>query len=233
MRANAIIFPQPVAKVYSILPPPREELDEILAVLFVGPCVPTEPDYKRTPLLVRRNVVARALKWLITHNKLYSNIILSEVNLNGYDECEPPVAVLHKTSDGLRSGEDMAVYDSDGEQGTDSGPCEFVVHGLSVDEMVHMSYDARLATAVKHFSSGQPMLAIGHDGTPASMYHNSDLYPGLFPWLYPYGEGGFENNGIRTRIHRRDHIRHLLMYRCIAAFNRSLRERRVCQTYHR
>ncbi|EPT00897.1 hypothetical protein FOMPIDRAFT_47466, partial [Fomitopsis schrenkii] len=56
-----------------------------------------------------------------------------------------------------------------------------------------MSYDARLAAAVKHFTSGEPMLAVGHDSTPASMYGNSDLYLGLFPWLYPYGEGGFEN----------------------------------------
>ncbi|EPT00896.1 hypothetical protein FOMPIDRAFT_8724, partial [Fomitopsis schrenkii] len=129
MRANAIIFPQPVAKVYYMLPPPRRELDEILAVLFVGPCVPTKPDYKRTPLLVRRNVVARALKWLVTHNRLYATVQISEENLNEYDEHEPPVAVLHKTSDGLRSPDGMAVYDSDGEEGTSSGPCEFVVHG--------------------------------------------------------------------------------------------------------
>ena len=212
MRANAIIFPQPIAKVYDTLPPPREDLDEILAILFVGPCIPTEPDYKRTPLLVRRNRVVQALEWLIANNILYRDIRISHDNLNGYAEHEPPVGVLHKTSDGLRSGEGMAVYELDGEEGTSTGPCEFVVHGLSVDDMTTMSYDARLAVAMKHFSSGKSMLAIGHDDTPESIYHNVNLYPGLFPWLYPYGCGGFENSYIKTRLHRREHIRHLLMY---------------------
>ena len=75
-----------------------------------------------------------------------------------------------------------------------------------------MSYDAKVAHAVKHFNSGQPMLAFGHNDNPASMYHNPSLYPGMFPWLYPYGLGGFENPNITTRLSRIEHIRHLLMY---------------------
>lgn len=53
MIANAIAFAQPVHKVYDILPPHRDDLDEVLAVLFTGPCRPNESDFKRTPLLVR------------------------------------------------------------------------------------------------------------------------------------------------------------------------------------
>ena len=36
MRANAIMFPSPVPKACNILPPPIEELDEVIAFMFTG-----------------------------------------------------------------------------------------------------------------------------------------------------------------------------------------------------
>ncbi|KAH9829283.1 uncharacterized protein C8Q71DRAFT_718439, partial [Rhodofomes roseus] len=138
MRANAIIFPQPIGNVYTVLPPPREDLDEVLAILFIGPCVPSEPDYRRTPLLVRHRVIVEALNWLISNHSLYSDVEISYTNLSQYLESEPPVSVLHKTTDGLRPAEGMSVYDQDGELGADSGPCEFVVQSLSADQLVDM-----------------------------------------------------------------------------------------------
>jgi hypothetical protein len=64
MVAHAIAFEAPVAKVYKILPPPVTDLDEVLAILFTGPTKPMSGDFQRTPLLVRRIVVAHALEWL-------------------------------------------------------------------------------------------------------------------------------------------------------------------------
>ena len=52
MRANAITFSNPIPKVYNVLPPPIEELDEVLAFIFTGPCHPTFEDFKCMPLLV-------------------------------------------------------------------------------------------------------------------------------------------------------------------------------------
>ncbi|KAJ7832125.1 hypothetical protein B0H14DRAFT_2353247, partial [Mycena olivaceomarginata] len=34
------------------------------------------------------------------------------------------------------------------------------------------------------------MLGIGRSELPVSMYDNPDAYPGMFPWLSPYGKGG-------------------------------------------
>ena len=62
MKANIIAFESPVPKIYSILPPPREDLDDILGILFTGPKEPTVEDFARTPFLVRRNAVIRALE---------------------------------------------------------------------------------------------------------------------------------------------------------------------------
>ena len=52
MRANAITFSNSIPKVYNILPPPIEELNDVLAFIYTGPCHPTVEDFKHTPLLV-------------------------------------------------------------------------------------------------------------------------------------------------------------------------------------
>jgi hypothetical protein len=53
MTANAISFANPTPIVYDVLPPPSEELDEVLAFIYTGSCKPTPKDFERTPLLVR------------------------------------------------------------------------------------------------------------------------------------------------------------------------------------
>ena len=52
MKANAIAFETPIPKVYSKLPPPRDEMDDVLAIFFTGPCKPTLEDYNRSLVLV-------------------------------------------------------------------------------------------------------------------------------------------------------------------------------------
>jgi hypothetical protein len=46
MRANAISFSNPMPKIYNVLPPPIEELDDVLAFIYTGPCKPTKEDFK-------------------------------------------------------------------------------------------------------------------------------------------------------------------------------------------
>jgi hypothetical protein len=53
MTSHVVAFESPIPKVYHALPPPIEDLDEVLAILFTGPCKPCDKDFARTPLLVR------------------------------------------------------------------------------------------------------------------------------------------------------------------------------------
>ena len=46
MRANAISFSNPMPKIYSVLPPPIEEMDEVLAFIYTGPCKQTKADFQ-------------------------------------------------------------------------------------------------------------------------------------------------------------------------------------------
>ena len=46
MRANAISFSNPMPKIYNVLPPPIEEMDEVLAFIYTGPCKSSKSDFK-------------------------------------------------------------------------------------------------------------------------------------------------------------------------------------------
>ena len=46
MQANAISFSHPMPKIYNVLPPPIEEMDEVLAFIYTGPCKPTTADFQ-------------------------------------------------------------------------------------------------------------------------------------------------------------------------------------------
>jgi hypothetical protein len=55
MKANIVAFESPTPKIYTVLPPPRDDIDEVLAILFTGPSKPT-PDsvWKSSPGTTKR-----------------------------------------------------------------------------------------------------------------------------------------------------------------------------------
>ncbi|KZV64113.1 hypothetical protein PENSPDRAFT_588898, partial [Peniophora sp. CONT] len=135
MRANAIMFPSPIAKIYDILPPRREELDEVLAYLFIGPHKPTKQDHERAPMLIRRNKVWDALTWLKRNHSGYKDLELSHENLETYSEDEPPVIVNYKKWTGEKEPESSAVYNEPENEGTEEGPCPFAVHTVEAADI--------------------------------------------------------------------------------------------------
>ena len=88
LRANAVVFAQPAAQLLTVLPMPKSDLDNIVAVLFTGSVGPTTEDFKRTPLLVRPKFVWQALQWLRQNHSDYKDVQLSHHNLATYAENE-------------------------------------------------------------------------------------------------------------------------------------------------
>ncbi|KAG6881866.1 hypothetical protein C0992_013289 [Termitomyces sp. T32_za158] len=123
MKAHVIAFESPVQKVFDILPPPREEMNDVLAILFTGPSMPTPKDLARTPLLVRRKFVLRALKWLKLNHTGYQNIDISYTNLNGYADNEPPVSIVYREQSNIVSTVTPSVFNVTGEEGIIDGDC--------------------------------------------------------------------------------------------------------------
>ncbi|KAA1470362.1 hypothetical protein DENSPDRAFT_745576, partial [Dentipellis sp. KUC8613] len=128
MKANAIMFEVPMPKIYQALPPPRADLDEVLAYIYIGSIKPSEEDHKRSPMLVRRNKVKIALEWLKLNHSNYADLDISESNLAEYPENVPPVVCDYRRPPEHKNSENLAVNKNEEEEGTDKGPCPFIVH---------------------------------------------------------------------------------------------------------
>jgi hypothetical protein len=209
MKANAIAFQSPTAKIYDALPPPRSDMEEVLAILFTGPCKPTQEDLARTPFLVRQNKVNSALEWLILNHKDYENIKISKTNLMDYPENMPPISIQFKQVATNKTPEGMSVFENEEEEGTELGECPFTVHGLTGEDLPTMSSGALKAHALQHLNSGKKVLAVGHSKDPENIWNNPQLYPQMFPWLFPYGLGGI---GTIFGLSDNEHKWRLLMY---------------------
>ncbi|KAJ6478664.1 hypothetical protein DFH09DRAFT_860978, partial [Mycena vulgaris] len=86
-------------KLYNILPPSRDELSGVLAFVFLGPTKPTEEEFKRTPIPVRRERVKTALDWLKLNHCDYANLKISMQNLADLSENGIPCGVDWKTTE--------------------------------------------------------------------------------------------------------------------------------------
>ncbi|KAJ3819852.1 hypothetical protein F5880DRAFT_1625436 [Lentinula raphanica] len=129
--SNVIAFENPTPKIYDVLPPPRKDMDDVLAVMFSGTTKPTDDDYKRALLLIRLNVVARAIQYLIINHYDYSDVTFSPDNLAQYPEDQPPVAVEFFVKGSNRNAEGVSLHDNLDDDGVDDDQCVFTVHGIS------------------------------------------------------------------------------------------------------
>ena len=118
MIENAVMFEHPIQKIYTVLPPPIEEMDELLAFIFTGPCQPTTDDFHRIPLLIRRNKVSKALEWLKLNHTDYADLEISYNNLASYPEDSPPVVINYQQSMTKKIPDATSVHDMELENGT-------------------------------------------------------------------------------------------------------------------
>ncbi|KAF8222662.1 hypothetical protein L208DRAFT_1200091, partial [Tricholoma matsutake] len=200
MASHVIAFQSPVPKVYHRLPPPMEDLDEVLAILFTGPCKPTDKEFKRTPLLVRWKQVARALEWLkLNHD---ADLEISYDELNRYPEQSPPVSVEYQHSLTTKIEEGTSIFDNAVDHGVQEGNCPFIVHGLTGDQYDTKSLNALKGIALRHWNNCGAALAVSHGSSPLSIYNNPNLYPQIFPWLFPYGLGGIGATALSDQAHK-------------------------------
>lgn len=229
MIANAITFQQPVQKVYAILPPPVKEMDDVVAFIFTGPNQPTQEDYNRTPLLVRRRNVLDALEWLKLNHRDYADLEISLKNLEEYPEDVPPVVVDYRHRETNKLAEATSVHDTELDDGTVSGLCPLTVHGITGEQYADASTETLKTVAMEHLTDMGKFLAVGRAENPESTWKNPALYPQMFPWLFPYGLGGVGDERHKGRMSDAAHKRHLLMYHdkrfqtdhefCLIAFN--------------
>jgi hypothetical protein len=152
MVSHVVAFESPVPKLYHSLPPPVEDLDEVLAILFTGPCKPSGKEFERTPLLVRRKNVADALEWLKLNHADYADLDISYDELNRYPEDAPPVSIHFQISLTNKVEEGTSVFDDAPDDGVEDGDCPFIVHGLTGDQLTTKSASALKGIALRHWN---------------------------------------------------------------------------------
>ncbi|KAF8572633.1 hypothetical protein K439DRAFT_1377995, partial [Ramaria rubella] len=67
-----------------MLPPHRDDIDEVMAFVYTGPIHPSQEDLRRTPFLVHHQKITAALEWLKLNHCDYHDLIISQDNLNSY-----------------------------------------------------------------------------------------------------------------------------------------------------
>jgi hypothetical protein len=110
--------------------------------------------------------------------------------------------------------ETTSAYENEDEDGVENGICPFIVNGIMGQKLETMGPKVLIARAVKHLiEDNGGVLAIRHAEKPESIYHNPQLYPMMFPCLFPYSLGriGSTDNDI-VKISDVMHKRRLLMY---------------------
>ncbi|KAJ3749722.1 hypothetical protein EV360DRAFT_56892, partial [Lentinula raphanica] len=178
--SNVIAFENPTPQIYDVLPPPRKDLEAVLAIMFSGTSKPTEDDYKRALLLVRHNVVAPALNWLIVNHADYDDVTYSPENLSQYSEHIPPVAVEFFLKESNRNAEGVSQHDNLEDDGIQGDECVFTVHGIVGDSLKNMTTQQLMGIAAQHLDNEGKFLRITHSSTPESLWNNTQLYPKMF-----------------------------------------------------
>jgi hypothetical protein len=141
MVANVIAFAQYAAKTVNVLPIHQRELSCIIAVLFTGSVSPTMSEFKRTPLLVRRSYVLKALVWLKLNHTDYVDVKLGEENLNSYKGEDMPIVFFNQpSSDSIRIESLSVFHCPDNGSVDDDGICPLSVCGLTESDLASMSH---------------------------------------------------------------------------------------------
>ncbi|KZV78014.1 hypothetical protein EXIGLDRAFT_634662, partial [Exidia glandulosa HHB12029] len=212
LTGNLICYPNPYPILNDVLPPHRDDLDDMLAIVFTGVARPTDEDRKRIPFAVRRNNVRRALEWLKRNNSLYRDLTISDSNLDSYEDGAIPIIMSWNEETDNNPLESRAANDNEEAIGADSGECPFAVNGVAYDFLTADNLNAVKALTWNHMMQGGKALAVPHGHTPDSLWHNHNLFPNMFPWLFPYGVGGICNPSIRCELSEHAHKRHLMLY---------------------
>ncbi|KAJ6608879.1 hypothetical protein B0H10DRAFT_1955095 [Mycena sp. CBHHK59/15] len=170
--------------------------DEIVVIFVSDDQEATADMFKRTPFLVRRGRILRALNWLKANNPLYCDITIDFVALAEYpdddDGCVPfPVQHI-------------------------DAQIPISVSGTFDVDNTETALNVRKIQALRQLKAGGSFIKSSTTAETLSTHHNPTVYGMLWPTLYPYGVGMFDDPiclrkelGFKP-IMLKSHVRHYL-----------------------
>ncbi|KAJ7572014.1 hypothetical protein C8J56DRAFT_718476, partial [Mycena floridula] len=205
-HGNICIHPHEISSLATVLPRPISSLYDEIVVIFVSNNQPaTEEMFKRTPLLVRRGQILCALQWLKTNNRLYHDIQIDMNALSEYPDDgdgRRPFPVLQQTPNATvlgqsstYSGHGIDTTEKDFEQNPyhPDSQIPISVSGTIDVEQTEVSLNSRKLRALQYLKAGGSFVKSSTSSDTMFTRDNPDVYGMLWPTLFPYGVGSFED----------------------------------------
>ncbi|KAJ7896888.1 hypothetical protein B0H13DRAFT_1576337, partial [Mycena leptocephala] len=195
VRGNVCILPQDSNSFVSAMPAPLFRVrDEICVILVGSPDTEVTQDMlRKSPLLVRRECIRRALFWHIENNPLYSDLDKNLVieNLEEYPEhdCQLATTDFLGTNSATKQGSSYMTHSdqANSELFESSNTFELTASTLVDVDSLQSTYKQRKLRKLKNQESGFVKFPSG--GMPLSTSKNPQVFGWLFPTLFPYGVG--------------------------------------------
>lgn len=214
MKGHIIVFPQHPENIPDVMPAPISDIISPICILFCGSSVPT-PQWlkeKARPLVVRREAVLNALQWLRVHNPLYQNVVIDMSRISMLPENNVLDYHIEQVEASTAARTLVSRYDSSG--GCTTGPPPDA--SVQFESVLITDVDANApshqlkAAALRHAKRGGSFIQIPHDPNPVNEFFNPVMFPMLYPTLFPYGIGGFEDSRRAVLIGFENHVKHML-----------------------
>ncbi|KAK7017118.1 hypothetical protein VNI00_018659 [Paramarasmius palmivorus] len=218
LKGHVITYPQSPSDIVAELPPPIEEMCTYICAVFVGPRPPKKKWLleKASPLYVRKEKVQKALHWLKTNNPLYKDLKINEANLQALPQNDIlPVHIQHLLP--KDAGEELTSRYDDDESAAFPDPSslrpvperEIPFEKVVIADANGAASAANLRrAALKHFEKGGAWIQVPHDPSPVVEFDDPELFPLIYPTLFPYGLGGCEDSRRISALSMKRHLKH-------------------------
>lgn len=222
LRGNTCAHEMNTLSTAQVLPRTPDNINGLISVVFLGPILPSERDLEE-PFYVRRDKVWRFLQWLKENNELYMDLALDPEVMKLYPSEGILPGLMNRIIHHEISAEDARdIYEE--ETAGISGHPSNELHGPRSDPTKQgvfldrtgvsdaslsglpgrFSISAAMRNIIPHKSDQEksifPDLMIHRRASALGEYNNPTLFPGMYPTLFPYGIGGFEEYNRPTRL---------------------------------
>jgi hypothetical protein len=211
MHGNTCAHEMNVVSTAHILPRTPADVNDALSVIFIGPGK-LHKKFLHTFFRIRKQKVWKFLMWLRSHNKFYSDIPLDQDILDMYPNdgalpgIEDRVVEDHNSDASKIFSEETASLSEhpvDLMKGNDNFDEPFLFlekMGVSDPEGDRLSGRTFVAAGLCNLVQDKadttfPDLILHRGSQAIREYKNPDLLPGMYPTLWPFGLGGFEDPG--------------------------------------
>ncbi|KAE8232846.1 hypothetical protein CF326_g2112 [Tilletia indica] len=205
MKGHACSFPLNTVSTATKLPWAVDKEAPLISCIVIGPRKPRAKDL-RNVFKVRKEKVRALLRYLREHCKGYPQFAIDDHALNALPEDDVPELLMRHITyeehnevpslfDKETTGLDIHPAFVDDVEDEEHEPRTFLEHHgmLDINGVSIPAHERTAAALASATGSERPDLVIRHGSSFVEDYNNPDLFPGMFPTLFPWGTGGFES----------------------------------------